>query len=78
MHCERAIDRGRVRKRVRVVNGGGEEVARFEESVRVYTLSELEAALGRAGFRPLSEHGGFDGRPVGKGERYLVAAERTA
>jgi SAM-dependent methyltransferase len=76
MQCDREIDRGRVRKRVRVLNGGGEEVARFEESVRIYTLPELEAALLRANFRTFRKHGGFDGRPVGQGERYLVAAER--
>jgi SAM-dependent methyltransferase len=78
MQCERALERGRVRKRVKVLNGRGEEVARFEESVRIYSLPELEAALDRTGFRPVSNHGGFDGRPVGKGERYLVAAERNA
>ena len=43
MQSERRFDRGRVRKSVRVLNGGGEEVARFEESVRIYTLPELEA-----------------------------------
>jgi SAM-dependent methyltransferase len=77
VHCERAIDRGRVRKKVTVRNQRGEEVARFEESVRVYTLDELRQRLVAAGLRPVKEAGGFDGRPIGRGDRYLIAAERT-
>jgi SAM-dependent methyltransferase len=76
MRCERAIDRGRVRKKVSVTNGRGEEVARFEESVRVYALPELKAVLARSGFHPIREAGAFDGRPIGQGDRYLIAAER--
>jgi ubiquinone/menaquinone biosynthesis C-methylase UbiE len=75
--CERAIDRGRVRKKVTVTNARGEEVARFEESVRVYTLGELRALLSEAGFRPIREAGAFDGRPIERGDRYIIAAERT-
>jgi hypothetical protein len=59
------------------LNGRGEEVARFEESVRVYTLAELRSRLARAGFRPIREFGDFDGRPIGKGSRYILASERV-
>jgi SAM-dependent methyltransferase len=76
MRFDRAIDRGRVRKKVSVVNGHGDEVARFEESVRVYTLPELRQILEASGFRVVREAGGFDGRPIGQGDRYLIAAEK--
>jgi SAM-dependent methyltransferase len=78
MRCDRAIEAGRVRKSVRVSNSRGEEVAHFEESVRVYTLPELRSILGASGFGVLREAGGFDGRPIGSGDRYLVAAEKRA
>jgi SAM-dependent methyltransferase len=76
MRFERSIEQGRVRKKVVVTNGRGEDVARFEESVRIYTLPELRDLLARAGFRPTREAGDFDGRPIGQGERYLIASER--
>lgn len=76
VRCSRSIDRGRVRKKVTVINGRGEEMARFEESVRVYTLEELRARLAKSGFRTIGEAGGFDGRPIGEGDRYVVASER--
>jgi SAM-dependent methyltransferase len=77
MRCDRAIAGGRVRKSVRVTTPRGEEVAHFEESVRVYTLDELRGILGAAKLRVVREAGGFDGRAIGKGDRYLVAAERA-
>ena len=60
------------------MNARGEEVARFEESVRVYTLARARGGRSSAGFRAVREAGGFDGRPIGEGDRYLVAAERIA
>jgi SAM-dependent methyltransferase len=78
MRCDRAIDRGRVRKSVRVSNARGEEVAHFEESVRVYALSELESILALSNFRIVRRSGGFDGKPIGQGDRYLMAVERNS
>lgn len=76
MSCDRSIAEGRVRKSVRVTNVRGEEVAHFEESVRIYTRPELKAILELSRFRIIREAGGFDGRPIGSGDRYLLAAER--
>jgi SAM-dependent methyltransferase len=76
MRCDRAIAEGRVRKSVRVTNAHGEEVAHFEESVRIYTRPELKSILELSRFRIIREAGGFDGTPIGSGDRYLLAAER--
>jgi hypothetical protein len=76
MRCERVLDGSRVRKKVSITNTRGEEVARFVESVRVYALPELRSILAGAGFRVLREAGGFDGAPIGGGDRYLLASER--
>jgi SAM-dependent methyltransferase len=76
MRCERVIDGARVRKKVSISNGRGEEVARFVESVRIYALPELRAILEDAGFSVVREAGSFEGAPVGRGDRYLLASEK--
>jgi SAM-dependent methyltransferase len=78
VRSERSMQGGRVRKKVIVTNGRGDEVARFEESVRVYDLVELRALLADAGWRSIREAGDFDGRPIGQGTRYILVAERAA
>ncbi|WP_052720650.1 class I SAM-dependent methyltransferase [Actinoplanes rectilineatus] len=42
--------------------------------IRVYTPSELDRMLVRAGFREVSVFGGLDGRPLGRRTRLVVVA----
>ena len=50
----------------------------LDGKVTVSQIRELapEDVLARAGFRATREAGAFDGRPIGQGDRYLIAAER--
>ena len=53
----------RINKQVRIWEGGAERS--YDESVRMYTLEELEAMMDRAGLMVTQTFGDFDGRPVG-------------
>ncbi len=52
----------RINKQVRIREGGAERS--YDESVRMYTLDELEAMMVRAGLMVTQTFGDFDGRPV--------------
>ena len=52
----------RINKQVRIREDGAERS--YDESVRMYTLEELEALMDRAGLRVTRTYGDFDGRPV--------------
>ena len=53
----------RINKQVRIREDGAERS--YDESVRMYTLEELEAMMDRAGLKVTQTYGDFDGRPVG-------------
>ena len=53
----------RINKQVRIREDGTERS--YDESVRMYTLEELEAMMDRAGLVVTRTFGDFDGRPVG-------------
>jgi len=53
----------RINKQVQIREGGAERS--YDESVRMYTLDELEAMMDRAGLRVTQTYGDFDGCPVG-------------
>ncbi len=52
----------RINKQVRIREDGAERS--YDESVRMYTLEELEAMMDRAGLTVTRTYGDFDGRPV--------------
>lgn len=52
----------RINKQVRIREDGADRS--YDESVRMYTLEELEAMMGRAGLKVTQTYGDFDGRPV--------------
>ncbi len=52
----------RINKQVRIREDGAERS--YDESVRMYTLEELEAMMDRAGLKVTQTYGDFDGRPV--------------
>ena len=52
----------RINKQVRIREDGTERS--YDESVRMYTLDELEAMMDRAGLVVTHTYGDFDGRPV--------------
>ena len=52
----------RINKQVRIREDGAERS--YDESVRMYTLEELEALMDRAGLKVTQTYGDFDGRPV--------------
>lgn len=52
----------RINKQVRIRDDGAERS--YDESVRMYTLEELEALMDRAGLLVTQTFGDFDGRPV--------------
>lgn len=52
----------RINKQVRIREDGAERS--YGESVRMYTLEELEALMDRAGLEVTQTYGDFDGRPV--------------
>ena len=52
----------RINKQVRIREDGAERS--YDESVRMYTLVELEALMDRAGLKVTQTYGDFDGRPV--------------
>ena len=52
--------------------------ARRSYSIRMYTAPELEAMLGRTGFRVVELHGGFDGAELTRETwRLILTAERV-
>lgn len=53
----------RINKQVRIREDGAERS--YDESVRMYSLQELEALMERAGLKVTQTYGDFDGRPVG-------------
>ena len=52
----------RINKHVRIREGGVER--NYDESVRMYTLEELDAMMDLAGLKVAQTFGDFDGRPV--------------
>ena len=52
----------RINKHVRIREEGTERS--YDESVRMYTLEELDAMMGRAGLKVTRTYGDFDGSPV--------------
>ncbi|MDP6822161.1 MAG: class I SAM-dependent methyltransferase [Dehalococcoidia bacterium] len=54
------------------------EVAEFSVSHPVYSGSEVEALLRKAGFDTVSLYGDFDGRPYDEEARLLIAVATTA
>ena len=52
----------RINKQVRIREGGAERS--YDESVRMYTLDELEAMMDRTGLRVTQTFGDFDGCPI--------------
>lgn len=52
----------RINKQVWIREDGAERS--YDESVRMYTLDELEALMDRAGLKVTQTYGDFDGRPV--------------
>ena len=52
----------RINKQVRIREDGAERS--YDESVRMYTLEELDAMMDRAGLEVTQAYGDFDGRPV--------------
>lgn len=52
----------RINKQVRIREDGAERS--YDESVRMYTLEELETLMDRAGLKVTQTYGDFDGRPV--------------
>lgn len=52
----------RINKQVRIREDGAERS--YDESVRMYTLEELEALMERTGLKVMRTYGDFDGRPV--------------
>ena len=57
-----AGDHVRINKQVRIREDGAERS--YDESVRMYTLEELEALMERTGLKVTQTYGDFDGRPV--------------
>ena len=69
-------DRRRVEKRVQVISPGGEEKV-FYESVRMYTPSEMEGLLERAGFTRVRRYGSLQGAPHrAESPRLILVAEK--
>ena len=60
-----ANDHVRINKQVRIREDGAERS--YDESVRMYTLEELDAMIGRAGLKITQTYGDFDGQPVSGG-----------
>lgn len=56
-------DHVRINKHVRIREEGAERS--YDESVRMYTLDELDAMMDRAGLKVTQTFGDFDGSPVG-------------
>jgi hypothetical protein len=88
---ERAFDAAasRVRKAVTVTAADGSEAAaaalgcppdglRYVEDVMVFTLGELDAMALAAGLERVAAAGGYDGEPLGAGDRWLLAYRRQA
>ncbi len=73
----RTWDGFRVRKSVVVTNGEGVVVHQHEENVRVFNETEITEMMSRADLRILRRSGGFDGRPVERGDRLILVAEKA-
>ena len=70
---ERALDLRSSRERARYTWLGPDGRRRTREaSIRLYTLTELEAMLGRAGLELLAVHGDLDGGPLELDSSFVV------
>ncbi len=49
----------------------------YTEQVRVFTLSEIDAMARSAGLERVQAWGGYDGCPLGDGDRWLLVFRRT-
>jgi ubiquinone/menaquinone biosynthesis C-methylase UbiE len=58
-----------------LIDGSGRRESRTF-SVRVYTATELLAMIDRAGFSDARAYGGFDGEPLARDTRLVIAAIR--
>ena len=68
-------DRRRVEKIVSIVTRAGEK-RRYQESVRLYSLTEMQEMLGRCGFTHIRAYGSLDGQRFSPASSRLVMVAR--
>jgi hypothetical protein len=70
------MENGRLNKHIRLEQG--EDVREFEESVRLFTLTDFEEMYRAAGLRIETTFGDGDGRPYGEDTPRLILFARKA
>jgi cyclopropane fatty-acyl-phospholipid synthase-like methyltransferase len=71
------FQRGRRDVTVELFTPGGEH-RKMSHSIRIYSLPELSAMLGRAGYRVIGTFGGYDAQPYGfDSKRLIVLSQRV-
>jgi SAM-dependent methyltransferase len=76
--ARRRLRGARVEKEVEIVPADGGEPLRYVESVRLYDADEVRALCAENDLRDVIAFGGYDGRPLGAGDRALYVAKAPA